>query len=250
VAERKNRSIVEAARAMLEEKSLPKFYWVEAVRTAVYIQNQIGDKVSAHERYFGTKPDLRHLRVFSSIAYVYILKEKRKKLDAKAKKCILVGYSDKQKGYKCYNPRTKQACVSHDVVFDEFASYYLPSAPQPKADPSSDGEVSEAEMPPDEPKIGTRPESPISVPLIGPSAGLGRFDQSDDEPASSGDSAVNSPRKKPTRQFMRKEKGKKKVSDSDTQRDESHRRESDSEAQGAGTSGEKSIFVEKTSTSG
>jgi hypothetical protein len=76
VAERKNWSIVEAARAMLEEKSLPKFYWAEAVRTAVYMQNRIGDKVSAHERYFGTKPDLRHLRVFGSIAYVHIPKIK------------------------------------------------------------------------------------------------------------------------------------------------------------------------------
>jgi hypothetical protein len=76
VAERKNRSIVEAARAMLEEKSMPKFYWAEAVRTAVYIQNQIGDKVSAYEQYFRTKPNLRHLRVFSSIAYVHIPKEK------------------------------------------------------------------------------------------------------------------------------------------------------------------------------
>ena len=37
VAERKNRTIVEAARAMLEEKSLPKFYWAEVFRTAVYI---------------------------------------------------------------------------------------------------------------------------------------------------------------------------------------------------------------------
>ena len=37
MAERKNRSVVEAARAMLEEKSLPKFYWAEAVRTTVYI---------------------------------------------------------------------------------------------------------------------------------------------------------------------------------------------------------------------
>ena len=44
MAERKNRLVVEAARAMLEEKSLPKFYWAEAVRTAVYIQNRIGDK--------------------------------------------------------------------------------------------------------------------------------------------------------------------------------------------------------------
>jgi hypothetical protein len=105
-------------------------------------------------------------------------------------------------------------------------------------------------MPPNEPKIGTQPESPISVPLSGPSGGLGWFDQSDDEPASSGDSAVHSPRSKPRSRFTRKEKGKKKVSDSDTQRDESHRRESDSEAQGVGTSGEKSTSVEKTSTSG
>jgi hypothetical protein len=44
------------------------------------------------------KPDLRHLRVFDSFAYVHIPKEKRKKLDAKAEKCILVGYSYKQKG--------------------------------------------------------------------------------------------------------------------------------------------------------
>ena len=113
VAERKNRSVVEAARAMLEEKSLPKFYWAEAVRTAVFTQNRIGDKVSAHELYFETKPNLRHLRVFGSIAYVRVPKEKRRKLDAKAKKYILVGYSNEQKGYKCYNPRTKQArrCV-------------------------------------------------------------------------------------------------------------------------------------------
>ena len=116
---------------MLEEKSLPKFYWAEAVRTAVYIQNRIGDKVSAHELYFGTKPNLRHLRVFGSIAYVHVPKEKRRKLDAKAEKCILVGYSDEQKGYKCYNPRTKQACVSRDVVFDESASWLLPLTPKP-----------------------------------------------------------------------------------------------------------------------
>ena len=37
VAERKNWSVVEAARAMLEEKRLPKFYWAEAVRNAIHI---------------------------------------------------------------------------------------------------------------------------------------------------------------------------------------------------------------------
>ena len=107
---------------MLEEKRLPKFYWSEAVRTAVYNQNRIGNKVSAHELYFETKPNLRHLKVFVSITYVHVPKEKWRKLDAKAEKCILAGYLDEQKGYKCYNPRTKQASVSCDVVFDESAS--------------------------------------------------------------------------------------------------------------------------------
>ena len=83
MVERKNRSVVEAARAML----------------------------------------------FGSIAYVHVPKEKQRKLDAKAEKCILVGYSDTQKGYKCYNPRTKQERVSRDVMFDESASWYLPPTP-------------------------------------------------------------------------------------------------------------------------
>ena len=49
VAKRKNRLVVEAAREMMEEKSMPKVYWVEEVRTVVYIQNRIGEKVSAPE---------------------------------------------------------------------------------------------------------------------------------------------------------------------------------------------------------
>ena len=51
---------------------------------------------------------MKHLWVYGSIAYVHVPDETGKKLDAKAKKCILVGYLHEQKGYNCYNPRTKQ----------------------------------------------------------------------------------------------------------------------------------------------
>ena len=44
--------------------------------------------------YFEKKPNLGHLRVFDNIAYVHVPKEKRRKLDGKAEKCILVSYSD------------------------------------------------------------------------------------------------------------------------------------------------------------
>ena len=99
---------------------------------------------------------------------MHVPKDKRRKLDAKAEKCILVGYSDEKKGYKCYNPRTKQARVSRDVVFDESASWYLPPTPNPDSNTTSDDEVSEAEMPLDEPEIETHEESPISFRLSGP----------------------------------------------------------------------------------
>ena len=66
------------------------------------------------------------MRVFGSIAYVHVPKDKWRKLDAKSEKCILVSYSNEPKGYKCYNPQTKHAQVSRDVVFDESASWYLP----------------------------------------------------------------------------------------------------------------------------
>ena len=40
VAERKNRIIVEAVRAMLHDQRLPKFLWAEAANTIVYVQNR------------------------------------------------------------------------------------------------------------------------------------------------------------------------------------------------------------------
>ena len=66
---------------------------------------------------------------------------------------------------------------------------------------------------------------------------------------SSGDSAVHSPRRKPRRRLTHKEKGKKKVSDSGTDRNDSDRRESDSEGTGDGSSKVKSASTEKASKS-
>ena len=64
VAKGKNQSIMELTRATLEEKSMPKFYWAEAIQAAMYIQNWISttrEKVSIHELYFGLKTKLSAL---------------------------------------------------------------------------------------------------------------------------------------------------------------------------------------------
>ena len=82
---------------MLKEKQLPKFYCAKSVRTTIYLQNQTSANggVLSHELYLKKKSNLAHLTVFSSIQYVHVPKEKWRKLDAKAEKCILVSYLDK-----------------------------------------------------------------------------------------------------------------------------------------------------------
>ncbi len=64
--------------------------------------------------------------MFGCIAYVHVPNEKISKLDPKAEKCIFIGYSLKQKGYRCFNPSTRKLQVSRDVVFDEMVNWYPP----------------------------------------------------------------------------------------------------------------------------
>jgi hypothetical protein len=82
--------------------------------------------MTPEEKFIGKKPDVSHLKVFGCIAYVHVLDEKISKLNPKAEKCIFIGYSLEQKGYRCFNPSTWKLQVSRDVVFDEMVSWYPP----------------------------------------------------------------------------------------------------------------------------
>ena len=89
---------------MMNEKHLPKSYWAEVANTVVYLINHCTSGVhdlTPHKKLYGKKSDLSHIGIFGSIAFVHIPDEKWQKLDPKLRKCILVGYSLEQKGYKC-----------------------------------------------------------------------------------------------------------------------------------------------------
>jgi hypothetical protein len=115
---------------MLNEKNLPNYFWAKVVVTVVYIRYQTPTAVihgmTPEEKFTGKKLDVSHLRVFGCIAYVHVPDKKRSKLDPKIKKCIFIGYSLEQKGYRCFNPSTWKLQVSRDVVFDEMVSWYSP----------------------------------------------------------------------------------------------------------------------------
>jgi hypothetical protein len=95
-------------------------FWAEAVATAVYIMNRTPiaavHGMTLEEKFIGKKPDVSHLIVFGCIAYVHVPNEKRSKLDPKVDKCIFIGYSLEQKGYKCFNLSIQKLQVIKDVV--------------------------------------------------------------------------------------------------------------------------------------
>ena len=123
VAERANRTIMESVRSMLYHANLPLIFWAEAVSTAVYLKNRSPTShlkdITPYECWYKEKPDVSNIKVFGCKSYVHIPDQKRGKLDKKSIPCIFVGYPDNSKGYKLYNPESKQMVRSRDIIFLE-----------------------------------------------------------------------------------------------------------------------------------
>ena len=123
VAERLNRTLIESVRTMLADSKLPHRFWAEALATSVYLRNRSPTKaveaMTPYEAWSGTKPDVSFLRVFGCSAYAHIPKAERRKLDSKARKCVMLGYGTSQKGYRLYDIEQMKVMHSRDVVLDE-----------------------------------------------------------------------------------------------------------------------------------
>ncbi|GJR82119.1 retrovirus-related pol polyprotein from transposon TNT 1-94 [Tanacetum coccineum] len=74
VVERRNRTLVEAARTMLSASKLPLFFWAEAIATACYTQNR-SIIIPTHEKTAyhiinDRKPSIKHLYIFDCTCYL------------------------------------------------------------------------------------------------------------------------------------------------------------------------------------
>ncbi|KAL8096136.1 hypothetical protein AgCh_037185 [Apium graveolens] len=123
VVERKNRTLIEAARTMLEEAKLPTYFWAEAVQTACFTQN--ATLINKHgktpyEMVKNKKPNLKYFHVFGCKCFVLKTHpEQLSKFDLKADEGIFVGYPLSTKAFRVYNLRTKVVMESINVSFDD-----------------------------------------------------------------------------------------------------------------------------------
>ena len=110
---------------MLNDNSLPKYFWADAVSTACHMLNRVLIrpilKLTPYEIYKGRKPNVSYFKAFGCKCFILNNgKSNIGKFDPKADEGIFLGYSSSSKAYRVYNKRTLTIEESIHVAFNEY----------------------------------------------------------------------------------------------------------------------------------
>ncbi|KAI3681304.1 hypothetical protein L6452_36094 [Arctium lappa] len=134
VAERRNRTLIEAARSLLADSKLPITFWAEAVNTACYVQNRVlvvkPKNKTPYELLNKRKPFIGFFKPFGCPCTILNTKSHLGKFDSKADDGFLVGYSSQSKAYRVFNSFSRIIEESDNVKCNEIAPNPIASDPQ------------------------------------------------------------------------------------------------------------------------
>lgn len=123
VVERKNMTVIEMARSMLQDAKLDNKFWCQAVLATIHILNRsllrTNNEKTPYELWIGILANLKYFRVFGSKCYIRQTDKNMGKFDSRTDEGIFLGYSCKQKAYRCFNHRLGKIVESVHVKVDE-----------------------------------------------------------------------------------------------------------------------------------
>ncbi|GJW09871.1 putative ribonuclease H-like domain-containing protein [Tanacetum coccineum] len=123
VAERKNKTLIEAVRTMLADSMLPTTFWAEVVNTACYVQNRVlvikPHNKTPYELFNGRPPTISFMRPFGCPVIILNTLDHLGKYDRKADEGFFVGYSVNSKAFRVFNSRTRIVEENLHITFLE-----------------------------------------------------------------------------------------------------------------------------------
>ncbi|GJR75899.1 putative ribonuclease H-like domain-containing protein [Tanacetum coccineum] len=123
VTERRNRTLIEAARTILADSKLPTTFWAKAVSTACYVQNRVlvvkPHNKTPYELFRGFKPALSFMRSFGCYVTILNTLDNLGKFDGKSDEGFFIGYSFSSKAFRVYNNRTRKVEENLHIGFLE-----------------------------------------------------------------------------------------------------------------------------------
>ncbi|GJS20953.1 putative ribonuclease H-like domain-containing protein [Tanacetum coccineum] len=133
VVERRNMTLIEAARTMLANSKLPTTFWAEAVNTACYVQNRVlvvkPHNKTPYELFHGRTPTLSFMRPFGCPVTILNTIDHLGKFDGKADEGFFVGYSLNSKAFRVFNSRTRIVEENLHIRFSESTPNVVGSGP-------------------------------------------------------------------------------------------------------------------------
>nr|GEU78161.1 hypothetical protein [Tanacetum cinerariifolium] len=123
VAERKKRTLIEAARTMLADSLLPTTFWAEAVSSACYVQNRVlvtkPHNKTPCELFIGRSPNLDFMKPFRCPVTILNTLDHLGKFEEKTDEGFLVGYFVNSEAFRVFNSRTRRVEENLHIKFLE-----------------------------------------------------------------------------------------------------------------------------------
>jgi hypothetical protein len=123
VAKRKNRTLIEMARTILNEYKTSDWFWAEAINTACHATNRLYLhkllKKTSYKLLSGNKPTVSYFWVFGSKCCILQKRSKSSKFAPKTYEGVLLGYDSNSRAYCVFNVTTGCVETMCDAVFDE-----------------------------------------------------------------------------------------------------------------------------------
>nr|GEX69687.1 hypothetical protein [Tanacetum cinerariifolium] len=133
ITERKNRTLIEAARTMLADSLLPIPFWAEAGNTACYVKNRAlvtkPHNKTPYELLLGRTPSIGFIRPFGCPVIIFNTLDPLGKFDRKDDEGFLVGYSVSSKAFRVFNSRTRIIQETLHINFLENQTNVVGSGP-------------------------------------------------------------------------------------------------------------------------
>ncbi|KAI3735624.1 hypothetical protein L6452_15131 [Arctium lappa] len=134
VAERRNRTLIEAARSLLADSKLSITFWAEAANTACYVQNRVlvvkQKNKTPYELLNKRKPFIGFFKPFGCPCTILNTKTHLGEFDSKADDGFLVGYSSQSKAYRVFNSSSRIIEESDNVKCNENTPNPIRTGPQ------------------------------------------------------------------------------------------------------------------------
>ena len=106
VVERKNKTLITLARAMLDDYGTSEKFWAEAINTACHASNRVYPhrllKKTPYELITGKKPNISYFRVFGCKCFIY-KKKRLGKFESRCDEGFFLGYASNSKAYRVFN---------------------------------------------------------------------------------------------------------------------------------------------------